>query len=157
MTILRGYFAILLVLSVSRETTARELELALSPVAQQFGLTVTVRTMGEGPDATAPDAGGTSGAGAIAGGAEPWTVVVQGADHPGIVSAVTTALAEAGGNVVDLATHLVGEPDAAVYVMTMRALLPSGNEGLAAAQRVSDAATDSGVHCTITRDEADIL
>ena len=42
----------------------------------------------------------------------------------GIVRDVTKALADAGGNVVDLSTHLVGGPDAPVYVMTLWVTLP---------------------------------
>ncbi len=155
MTILRGHFAILLVLSRSEKTSEADLERALAPVEKEFGLTVGVRTIDETGETTDPVTG-AKGAQVEAREGEPWTVVVQGADHPGIVSSVTAALSATGGNIVDLATHLVGKPDDPVYVMTFRALLPS-EEADVSAQRVRQAASEVGVHCTITRDDADIL
>ena len=70
---------------------------------------------------------------------------------------MTSALAAARGNIVDLATHLIGEPTAPVYVMTIRAVLPEGPEGDAAAQGVLEAAREMNVHCTARRDEAGLL
>ena len=54
-------------------------------------------------------------------------VTVYGADHPGIVHAVTATLAERGANITDLATRLVGgEEGTAVYAMMMEVALPAG-------------------------------
>jgi predicted amino acid-binding ACT domain protein len=130
----------------------------LSPVAGLFDLTLSVRSMPEDPPERAA-AGWREASGQLdseeAG--DLWTVSVHGADRPGIVHAVTAALAEVGGNVVDLSTHLVGERSNPVYVMTIRALLPAGREGEDAAERVVGAARDLGVHCSVHRDDADLL
>ena len=52
-------------------------------------------------------------------------VTVYGADHPGIVHSVASAIADMGVNVIDVATHLVeeeGEPS--IYAMMMEVDLP---------------------------------
>ena len=146
MTILQGHFAILLVVSAGTGVSAETLERALDPVARRFELVTSVRSIGEpeAPTATAADA-------------EPWTIAVHGADRTGIVHGMCSTLAEAGGNVVDLATHLVGTSDAPVYVMTLRVTLPAGEAGVQGAERLRAAAEDLGVHCTVHPDDADAL
>jgi glycine cleavage system transcriptional repressor len=159
MTILQGHFAILLVVSAPSSVEQGDLEGALAPVAHRFGLTFVVRELpesvssrhGDGGEAEAPAPldEGTRG--------DPWVVSVHGADRPGIVHAVTAALADGGGNVVDLSTHLLGDQDSPVYVMTLRALLPPGDEGRAVADSVLEAGRGLDVRCTVHRDDADIL
>jgi len=147
MTNLQGHFAVLLVVSAPDAVTAAVLEEALAEVAGHFELVVAVRPLGEAP---APgDAPGPS--------TEPWTIAVHGADRTGIVRDVTRSLADAGGNVVDLSTHLVGGPDAPVYVMTLWVTLPAGTAGQEAAERVRQAAAAMDVHCSVHRDEVDLL
>lgn len=146
MTNLQGHFAVLLVVSAPDEVSAEALERAVGEVARRFELVTAVRAFGAAPAAEAT--------------AEPreeWTFAVHGADRMGIVRDVTTALAEVGGNVVDLSTHLVGDPTAPVYVMSLRVTLPAGAAGEAAAAHVRDAATALGVHCSVHRDEVDLL
>lgn len=50
-------------------------------------------------------------------------ITVYGADHPGIVHAVTTALAELGVNVTDLQTRLTGDGADQLYVMILEVAL----------------------------------
>jgi glycine cleavage system transcriptional repressor len=53
-------------------------------------------------------------------------VSVHGADHPGILAAVTRALADANVNVYDLHTRVVGEADGRpLYVMLMEVAPPA--------------------------------
>ncbi|MGD0320389.1 MAG: ACT domain-containing protein [Acidimicrobiales bacterium] len=162
MTILRGHFAILLVVAAPAQVDREALERALTPVAEAFDLTVAVRPLSDTAE-RAEVAGTAQAPGSIVQAevgveaTEAWTIAVHGADRPGIVHAVTSALAEAEGNVVDLATHVVGEPDSAVYVMTLRVTLPAGKAAEAAARHVCEAASGLGVHCTTHRDEADLL
>lgn len=147
MTFLQGYFAILLVVSAGPEVRTADLEAALASVAGRFDLVVTVRQFDEAAAA----------AGLVSKGAVPWTISVHGADHTGIVHGVTSALAAEGGNVVDLATHLVGDADSPVYVMTLRITLPASPDPVAAAARVRQAAEALGVHCSVHPDESDTL
>jgi len=156
MSILQGHFAILLVVSAPAAVGAAAVEEALDPVARRFALLVVVRSFDEGDG----DGGGAKGrvetGGRAESAAEGWTIAVHGADRPGIVHAVASTLAEVGGNVIDLTTHLVGAPEAPVYVMTLRATLPAGEAGAAAAE-VRRSAEALGVHCTVQRDEAELL
>ncbi|MHB8680879.1 MAG: glycine cleavage system transcriptional repressor [Acidimicrobiales bacterium] len=146
MTILQGHFAILLVVSTDDDVTAADLEAALAPVAQRFDLTVAVRPIDLAPELSGSEAS-----------VEPWTISVHGTDRTGLVHGVTSALAEEGGNVVDLATHLVGTADAPVYVMTLRVTLPAAPDAAAAAERIRLATESLGVRCTVHRDESETL
>ncbi len=47
-------------------------------------------------------------------------ITVYGADHPGIVHAVSAALAERGVNITGLETRLAGADDSPLYVMIDR-------------------------------------
>lgn len=73
---------------------------------------------------------------AAAGSSPTHVITVYGADHPGIVYAVTSALAELGVNITDLQTQLSGPAENALYVMTLEVELgedtPEGVEALLA-------------------------
>jgi glycine cleavage system transcriptional repressor len=144
MTILQGYFAVLLVVSVPPGVGAGALERALAPVSERFALQLTVQELAP-RDAPAPSVD-----------TAPWTISVHGADHTGIVHGVTAALEKVGGNVVDLATHLVGSEEEPVYVMTLRVTLPAASAE-AAAEQVRLAAEGLGVHCSVHPEDADTL
>ena len=148
MTILQGWFAILLVVSGGPGLEAATVEATLAPVADRFELSLSVRPLADtAPAPAAPEAPE----------AQPWTFALHGADRSGIVHGVTAALAEVGGNVVDLATHLIGTADEPVYVMTLRVTLPAEPDPAAAAERVRSAAEALGVHCSAHPDDADTL
>lgn len=142
MAVLQGHFAVLLVVAAPDGVGPGELEAALAGPGRSLGLDVAVRPLGAG---AAPPEG------------EAWVLAVHGADRPGIVHAVTAALAEAGGNVIDLGTHLVEGGDGPVYVLTLRATLPAGDAGRRAAAAVEAAAASVGVRCSLHRDDADVL
>ena len=85
---------------------------------------------------------------------EPTAVVsVHGADHLGIVAAVTRVLADAGANVCDLQTRLARE----LYVMIIDVAVPPepGLEALDA--RLQAVAAEQGVAITLRPVEADVL
>jgi glycine cleavage system transcriptional repressor len=105
MSILRGHFAMVLV--ATAEATAAEVEQALAPLAADRTLQVSVRELPE--ETPAAPLGST------------YLLSVHGADRPGIVSAVTAVVAEAGGNVTDLSTRLSGE----LYVLLAEVDLPA--------------------------------
>ncbi len=100
MTILRGQFAMTLVVDVPR--AAREVEAALEDVAGALDLLVSVRETA--PDHADPPA------------AAPYLLRVHGADRPGLLHRATALLAAHGANVTDLTTRLVGSPDAPDFV-----------------------------------------
>ncbi len=99
MTILGGQFAI--VLLVATEDDPEELRQAVRSATAEFDLTISICRA----DAARADA-------------EPTHLLsVYGADRPGIVAGVTGALAEAGANVIDLETQVIGAGAEPVYAM----------------------------------------
>lgn len=57
-------------------------------------------------------------------------VTVYGADRNGIVAQVTSALAVAGLNIIDLETDLGGTKDKPIYIMTLEGLATKGVDSL---------------------------
>jgi glycine cleavage system transcriptional repressor len=113
MSILRGHFTMMLVVSVPDGADSSALAADLDTVAADLGLEALALSP------ISPSAAET---------AEPTHVVtVYGVDHPGIVNRAAQALAEHGVNIVDLQTKLVedeGEPS--IYVLQMEVALPGG-------------------------------
>lgn len=107
--LLRGSFAMVMAVHVPADADIETVRSALTPAADRLGLDVSVRDAVEGEVHRAGDR---------------CVVSVYGADHPGIVNAVSTALAEHGANIVDLSSRTVGDPP--VYVLGIEAVLPAG-------------------------------
>jgi glycine cleavage system transcriptional repressor len=143
MTRLGGHFAMVLVVEVPGDEDALALEAALAAEVAPIGLTVTVRPIEEV-------------AGSVEEGA-PWAVTVHGADRPGIVHRVTTALAEHGANIVDLATHHLTSEAGTGYVVLLSILLPVSADTDALAGALDALAADLGVDVHLRPDEADFL
>jgi glycine cleavage system transcriptional repressor len=145
MSVLRGHFAMMLVVSGPDGLMAEELERALAGAASggPGGLVVAVRAIDD-PVPTSPVG-------------EPWSVSVYGADRPGIVHAVTSVLASAGVNIVGLETRVIGDLDRPVYAMLLDVTVPADVDGDTLAVRLAEDAADVGVECTMRRAEADIL
>ena len=141
MTILRGHFAMMLVISGGAGILASELEARLSPVADRLDLQLSVRSVFD--DVT------------TAVGGERWSAAVYAADRPGLVARISQVLADHQVNIVGLETRLVGEPDA-VYVMHFELEVPAGRS----AQVQSDLAAAGralGVEVSMRPDEPDVL
>lgn len=143
MAILRGQFAIMLVVDAPSGTGPHDLDAALASVAEELDLVVTVRAI---PEDVAPPAGGVG-----------WTVSVHGADRPGIVHAVTAHLAALGANVVDLSTRVVGEADHPAYVMLLTVTLPDTTTGDDLEAGLDRLGEELGVRCRVHPAEADVL
>lgn len=144
MTILRGQFAMMLVLDAPAEVDAADLEVALAGPAAELDLVVTVRPAPEAPDGDDPDQA-------------PWTLSVYGADHPGIVHGVASLLAAHSVNIVDLSTRMVGTPDSPVYTMVLEVTLPLGADPADLERALVATAGELGVTCRLHPSEADIL
>ena len=115
MAILGGYFAMMLVLETSPATDLEQLRADLE--GSRATLDLEAVSLSE-IDATQAQID------------EPSHVItLYGADHPGIVNAVTAALAERGVNITDLDTHLVGEETEPAYMMILEVALPDGLSG----------------------------
>lgn len=137
MTILRGHFAMTLL--VSGAPAAAEVEVGLEPLTADGSLLVSVREVPPEPDA------GPAGGG--------YVLTVHGADRPGIVSALTRVLAEAGGNVTDLTTRLSGE----LYLLVAEVDLPAGADAELLSARLSAVARAVGVEAALRPADPDVL
>lgn len=111
MAILRGHFAMMLLVTGPDALDAEALAADLRAAGDALGLaTLALSEVTEVGHATAEAS---------------WVVSVHGADHPGILAAVTRALADAGVNVCDLHTRLLGEAEGRpLYVMLMEVAPP---------------------------------
>ncbi len=57
-------------------------------------------------------------------------ITVYGADRIGIVAEVSSALAAAGFNIIDLETDIGGKPEHPIYIMTLQGVAKNGIEPL---------------------------
>jgi glycine cleavage system transcriptional repressor len=113
MTILRGHFAVMLIVAVPDGADMERLAADLDRVGSELGLeAVFVRDVAEvDPVATEPS----------------HMVTIYGLDHPGIVHRATTALAERGIDITDLNTRLVeDEGEEPLYALMMEVAVPQG-------------------------------
>src|SRR5687767_28934 len=94
MTRLKGEFAVLLLVTLPEHGSRDALEAAVAPVARSLGLTVLIRELTP-EEMRAEDDSHT----------RPYTLVVYGADRPGIVFHVTEAAARHALNITDLRTR----------------------------------------------------
>lgn len=107
--LLSGSFAMVLVVAVPDGVSPGDLDLALTPVADDLDLVIS----------TSPAAAPASHEGRAR-----CTISVYGQDRPGIVHATASALAASGVNIVDLSSRLVGDPP--IYVLGVEAQMPEG-------------------------------
>jgi glycine cleavage system transcriptional repressor len=142
MTILRGHFAMMLVVSGAAGADAADLEGRLGPVAARLDLQLSVRAVAD--EVTAATGGG-----------ERWSAAVYGADRPGLVARVSEALAARGVNIVDLETRVIGEPDP-VYAMHFELQIPAGRAAEVEAD-LHRVAGELDVEVSLHRGEADVL
>lgn len=112
MTILRGHFAMMLVISAPAGVSEQGLERELEPVREGLDLEALVARQVHDAPAHHQSA--------------DHVLTVYGADHPGIVAAVTRALADLGVNITDLNTRLAGDPKNPLYAMMLELTLPEG-------------------------------
>ncbi len=138
--LLRGSFATVLAVAVPDGVGREEVQAALRPVALELGLGLWVG-----------DAAPRTGAAPL-----PRAVVsVYGADHPGIVHAMATALAGAGANIVNLSSRLVGDPP--IYVLGIEVELPPGGDAGGLRQALAPVAAQSGVELAIESEDDEVL
>ena len=143
MSILRGHFAMMLLVAGQDGVTADALDGALAATAQEFDLVLAVRQI----DDTVPTT--------LQG--ETWTVSVYGTDRPGIVHEVSAAVAHVGANVVDLTTRVIGEADRPLYAMLLDVTLPAGTDAAELRTRLDELAARLGVDCSMHAADADVL
>jgi glycine cleavage system transcriptional repressor len=130
MSILRGHFAVMLLVAIPDSVPQEKLRARMEAVGEERGLErIAVAPVGD-LESRRPRAS--------------HVITVYGADHPGIVHAVTSALADRGVNVTDLETRVAGAADSPFYVMIMEVVL-----GDAAEADVEGALRDVGERATV--------
>jgi glycine cleavage system transcriptional repressor len=143
MTILRGRFAMVLVVAVPDRADVPALEDELRQATAALDLVVHVEPVGGSPGASSEG--------------EAWSLSVYGADRPGIVHRVASCLADLQVNVTDLTTRVVGEEARPVYVMLLSVTVPAVVDPNVVRERLDAAARDLGVECNLHPAEPDIL
>jgi len=114
MAILGGHFTVMLIVSTPADADPDALKRDLDVARDELGLgALTLEEVADDHGVARPEAS--------------HVVTVYGADHPGIVHSVASAIADMGVNVIDVATHLVeAEGEQAIYAMMMEVELPDG-------------------------------
>lgn len=110
--LLAGEFAMILIVSHRKPFTKTLLHDELKPVCERLSMTLSIRHLPHGEEDRKEPTG------------EICQITVYGADQPGIVYRVTSALAARQINIMDLQTKLVGSDESPVYVMLLEAALP---------------------------------
>jgi glycine cleavage system transcriptional repressor len=142
MAILRGHFAMMLIVSTQADVDAAMLKHDLQTTAQRLGLeAMSVSEIRE----TDPGAGPVPS----------HMVSVYGADHPGIVHAVSSTLAGLGVTITDLETRLAGE--GAVYAMQVEVALPEHADAAVVQHALAAVAGAQQVELTFRPLEQDAL
>lgn len=144
MTILRGHFTMMLVVAAPDDVDTDALSSDLRAAGEELDLELlTIIGVDDLDPLTEP--------------AATHIVTVYGVDHPGIVHAVASTLAERGITITDLTTRIVGEDAEPLYALMMEIELAddaAAGDARSALESVADA---QGVELTISPIEADTL
>lgn len=140
MTLLRGNFAIMLILAAPPGSTAGLLDEALRPACSEMGLTFAVLDVEDTAETPHPS----------------HVMTVYGADRPGILFHVAEALATRGVNITDLNSRLVGA-DNPVYALMLELAMPADVDAATLERALSEIAATDGVDFTLRVREDDVL
>jgi glycine cleavage system transcriptional repressor len=144
MAILRGHFAVMLVLEAPAELDEVALRAELDRVRESVPLQTVSLTEVPALD-THPAPASHS-------------ISVYGADHPGIVHGVAEALAGADVNVVGMSTRVLGEGEGEpIYVILLEVALPASLDEAGLERLLADVAERQGVDVSVRPIGGDVL
>ena len=135
MTVLRGHFAMMLVVETPEVLKPETLESDLAFATSNLGLIVNVWEIS--PLVEAATAG------------DRWTLWIHGADRKGIVNAIAEVLAKDDANIVEVATRL---EESGEYTMQLTVVVPEGTDSGQLSLDVAVAAKLLGVECSLQHD-----
>jgi glycine cleavage system transcriptional repressor len=141
MSILRGHFAMMLVVAVPDDRDATVLREELTEAGRALELeAVALSELADVDPASEP--------------VPSHVVTVYGVDHPGIVHAVTAGLAARQIDITDLTTRIVGEDAEPIYALMMEVAVPAGEDVDAVLESV---AAEQNVDATVRQLEDEAL
>jgi glycine cleavage system transcriptional repressor len=145
-TILRGHFTMMLVVATPDDVDVAALRSDLDAVRDRLELEALALSELAELDSAAEAA-------------PSHIVIVYGADHPGIVHAVTAALAERGVDVTDMTTKLAGEEGEGepLYALMMEIALPGAGDAAELESALTGVARAQGVDVSLRPLEPDTL
>lgn len=142
MAILRGNFAVVLVAALPASADQATLETRIRETGEELGLdAVTVSAVSETDRQPSPG----------------HVLTVYGADHPGIVHAVSAALAERGVNITDLEARLTASGESPIYTMVMELELPGSLDAEDLHGALAAVGSDAGVEVSLRELGAEAL
>jgi glycine cleavage system transcriptional repressor len=146
MTILRGHFTMMLVVSVPEEADVGLLRDDLEHVRGELELeAISLSQLDDVDPAGEP--------------VPTHIVTLYGADHPGIVHAATSALADRGVDITDLTTKLAGEggDSAPLYALMMEIAPPPDADAAEIEQALRRVGEEQGVEVSLRALDAEAL
>jgi glycine cleavage system transcriptional repressor len=108
-TILRGHFAMMLIVRCPDNVGPTDVEAALQPVGDELEVVTAARPVQEADLDVEPPT---------------HMVSVYGADRPGIVFKVAEALSRLHANITDLTSRVIGTEDQPVYAVMLEVVVP---------------------------------
>jgi glycine cleavage system transcriptional repressor len=138
-TILRGHFAMMLVVHPPEGVDAESIESRLRPVGDELGVIVTARPVDEAT---------------LEVGLPTHMVSVYGSDKPGIVYKVAAVLSACGANITDLTSRVTGATDHPVYALLLEVQMTDPD---AVESALTDLKDELGVDVTVRPLETDLL
>ncbi len=112
MTLLRGEFALILMVQLPDEQSIGSLTEQLTDVEESLGLSIHLRELSQ------QELAEQSGQGS------PYLISVYGADKPGIVSGITRAIADLNINITDVQTKYSDSGEKQIFVMILEVNAP---------------------------------
>lgn len=140
MTLLRGEFAIILMTTLGESVTLEQLRIELESVQDKLNFHLQIRELSE--DQLRANVGEDD---------KICIVSVYGADKPGIVSGITSKLAELRANITDVETTKTSQAPGAqsVFIMILEARLPQDVQTDYVRTELKKTAVDLGVDVTV--------
>lgn len=142
MTRLAGEFVIMLAFSAPSSLSQPKLESAFRPVSKRLALAVHLKALSSSP--------------AAKGQGMPYAISVYGADRPGIVYRVSSALAGLGINITDVSTQR-GSGAKPLYLLVLEIELPKRTKPESLERRLQALAKPLGVSISLRSADTDIL
>lgn len=135
MTILRGQSAIVLVLNAPGIDDGGVIERAVEDVAEELNLFVAVRPL---PDEVEAFVDG-----------DWYSVLVDGANRPGIVARIAEAILAVGGNIIELSSRVLERDGRSGYVLRLSVAVPPEVSAEVLGRAVGEASSSLGVSFSV--------